>query len=302
MKQDLKPKISFIFSMFVFGSIGIFRRYLPFGSGTIAFSRGIIGALFLLLVLLMKRQNIDKKAIKINAPVLCLSGALIGFNWILLFEAYNYTTVATATLCYYTAPIIVIILSPFVLKEKLTVKKGLCVFFSLIGMVLVSGVLRQSPDMSGNSLGVLCGLGAAVLYAAVILLNKRLHDIGAYDKTIVQLFAASIVILPYTLLKETVVKSDVTVKTVTILLIVGVIHTGLSYALYFGSMEKLSAQTVSLMSYIDPIVALVLSALLLREHMGIAEIIGAVLILGSTVVGEADFGKEKSLYNNREKP
>ncbi|MGN1117447.1 MAG: DMT family transporter, partial [Acutalibacteraceae bacterium] len=283
MKQDLKPKISFIFSMLVFGSIGIFRRYLPFGSGTIAFSRGIIGALFLLLILLMKRQNIDKKAIKMNAPVLCLSGALIGFNWILLFEAYNYTTVATATLCYYTAPIIVIILSPFALKEKLTVKKGLCVAFSLIGMVLVSGVFRQSPDMGGNSLGVLCGLGAAVLYAAVILLNKRLHDIGAYDKTIVQLFAASIVILPYTLLKETVVKSDVTVKTVTILLIVGVIHTGLSYALYFGSMEKLSAQTVSLMSYFDPIVALVLSALLLREHMGIAEIIGAVLILGSTV-------------------
>ncbi|MGN0443591.1 MAG: DMT family transporter [Acutalibacteraceae bacterium] len=294
MKQDLKPKISFIFSMFVFGSIGVFRRNLPFGSGTIAFSRGIIGALFLLFVLLMKRQNIDKKAIKMNAPVLCLSGALIGFNWILLFEAYNYTTVATATLCYYTAPIIVIILSPFALKEKLTVKKGLCVAFSLIGMVLVSGVFRQSTDMSGNGLGILCGLGAAVLYAAVILLNKRLHDIGAYDKTIVQLFAASIVILPYTLLKETVVKSDVTVKTVTILLIVGVIHTGLSYALYFGSMEKLSAQTVSLMSYIDPIVALVLSALLLREHMGIAEIIGAVLILGSTVVGEVDFGKEKT--------
>ena len=301
MKQDLKPKISFIFSMLVFGSIGIFRRYLPFGSGTIAFSRGIIGALFLLLVLLIKRQNTDKKAIKMNAPVLCLSGALIGFNWILLFEAYNYTTVATATLCYYTAPIIVIILSPFALKEKLTVKKGLCVAFSLIGMVLVTGVLRQNPDMSDNGLGVLFGLGAAVLYASVILLNKRLHDIGAYDKTIVQIFAASVVILPYTLLKETVTKSEVTVKTVTILLIVGVIHTGLSYALYFGSMEKLSAQTVSLMIYIDPIVALVLSTLLLREHMGIAEIIGAVLILGSTVVGEVDFGKEKTEYINREK-
>lgn len=164
MKQDLKPKISFIFSMFVFGSIGIFRRYLPFGSGTIAFSRGIIGALFLLLVLLMKRQNIDKKAIKINAPVLCLSGALIGFNWILLFEAYRFTGIPVATVCYYTAPIIVVIVSSFIFKERLKAKHIICVFVALIGVALVSGVFQSD---SSKITGVLCSLGAAALYASV---------------------------------------------------------------------------------------------------------------------------------------
>lgn len=293
MKQDLKAKTSLIISMFVFGTIGIFRRYLPFGSGTIAFSRGIIGALFLFILLLFKRQRLDRKALKANALVLCISGALIGFNWILLFEAYNYTTVATATLCYYMAPIIVVIFSPLVLKERLTIKKSICVAGALCGMVLVSGITQQGFGESGAFRGVLCGLGAAALYASVMMLNQKLHDIGAYDKTIVQLFMAAVVILPYTLLTESINKSDITAKTIIVLLVVGVFHTGFSYALYFGSMDRLSAQTVALFSYIDPIVAVILSALLLKEQMGVPEIIGAVLVLGSTIIGEIDFKKKK---------
>lgn len=289
MNQDLKSKLSLIFSMFVFGTIGIFRRLLPFGSGTIAFARGITGALFLLLMLLLKKQKPDKEALKKNAVYLCVSGAFIGFNWMLLFEAYNYTTVATATLCYYMAPIIVVIMSPFILKEKLTAKKGICVIFALCGMILVSGILNQGFGESEALRGVLCGLGAAVLYASVMMLNQKIHDISAYDKTIVQLFMAGLVILPYTLLTESVSRSDITAKSVIVLLIVGVVHTGFSYALYFGSMDKLSAQTVALFSYIDPIVAVVLSAVLLKEHMGLPEVIGAVLVLGSTIAGEVDF-------------
>lgn len=280
--------------MFVFGTIGIFRRLLPFGSGTIAFSRGITGALFLVLLLVIKRQKPDKEALKKNAFYLILSGVFIGFNWMLLFEAYNYTTVATATLCYYMAPIIVVVLSPFVLKEKLTLKKGICAAVALIGMIFVSGVTNQGFGQSGELRGILCGLGAAALYASVMMINQKIHDINAYDKTIVQLFTAGVIILPYTLLTEQITPSDITAKSVIILLVVGVFHTGFAYALYFGSMDKLNAQTVALFSYIDPIVAVILSALLLKEHMGVFEIIGAVLVLGSTIAGEIEFKKRKN--------
>ncbi len=289
MNEKLKSKLCFSGSMFVFGTIGIFRRYLPFPSGTIAFFRGITGALFLLVLMLLKKQKRDREALRKNALFLCLSGAFIGANWILLFEAYNYTTVATATLCYYMAPIIVLILSPFVLREKLTLKNGICVFTSLIGMLLVSGVTSQGRGESTSVKGILLGLGAAVLYAGVIMLNRKIHDIGAYDKTIVQLAAASAVILPYTLIAERVNTADINLKTVAVLLAVGIVHTGISYAVYFGSMDNMSAQSIALLSYIDPVVALLLSALILRESMGVPQIIGAVLILGSTVSGELDF-------------
>ena len=297
MNADLKSKLSLILSMFIFGTIGIFRRYMPFGSGSIAFFRGVTGAVFLLLVVLLKKQSPDIKAIKKNAVYLCVSGAFIGFNWMLLFEAYNYTTVATATLCYYMAPIIVVILSPVFLKEKLTLKKGICALCALMGMVLVSGIFSQGFGQSYALRGVLCGLGAAVLYASVMMINQKIHDISAYDKTMVQLIVAGLIILPYTLLTEKITSDDFTATSTVLLIVVGVFHTGFAYALYFGSMDKLSAQTVALFSYIDPIVAVILSALLLREHMGVSEIIGAVLVLGSTIIGEIEFKKRKSEIN-----
>lgn len=275
--------------MVVFGTIGLFRRFVGVPSGFIAFSRGIIGAVFLLLILLLRRQKPDMNAIKKNAVCLLLSGACIGFNWMFLFEAYNYTTVATATLCYYMAPIIVLILSPFVLKEKLTLKKAVCVLTALIGMVFVSGVAKTGigKDMKG----IIFGLSAALLYSFVMMLNQKIHNIGAYEKTIVQLLSAAVVILPYSLINEKISTSDITAKSVTGILIIGIVHTGICYALYFGSMSEMNSQTVALLSYIDPIVAVILSALLLKEHMGISEIIGAVLVLGATVSGEIDFKK-----------
>lgn len=287
MNQNLKSKMYFSLSMIVFGTIGLFRRFVGAPSGVIAFSRGIIGALFLVLLLLLRKERPDTDGVKKNALFLVLSGACIGFNWMFLFEAYNYTTVATATLCYYMAPIIVLILSPFILKEKLTIKKAVCVLTALLGMVFVSGVTKTGTQKSIK--GIIFGLSAALLYAFVMILNQKIHNIGAYEKTIVQLFTAALVILPYSLMNEKLSTSDITAKSVTGILIIGIVHTGVCYALYFGSMDEMNSQTVALLSYIDPIVAVILSALLLKEHMGTAEIIGAVLVLGSTVSGEIDF-------------
>lgn len=281
-----KSKLSLFLSMFIFGTIGIFRKYVPLSSGLLAISRGYIGALFLILLIFLKKDKISFKAIKNSLFLLCLSGIFIGINWILLFESYQYTSVATATLCYYMAPVFVIIASPFLFKEKLSLKKGVCVVLAIIGMVLVSGIVETGFSGIGELKGILLGLGAALFYASVIVLNKKIKNVPIYDKTTVQLIAAATILVPYSIFVENNASIKITPIIILMLLIIGVCHTGFAYALYFGSIEKLNTQTVALFSYIDPIVAIILSALLLKEPMSIYGIIGAILILGSTLITE----------------
>ena len=286
----MNAKIKIITAMVTFGTIGIFVRYIPLPSSIIALVRGVLATFFLLAVMACGKRWPDKAAITRNLALLLISGVLIGFNWILLFEAYNYTSVAVATLCYYLAPVFVIIASPFVLGEKLTARKTLCVIAALGGMVLVSGVIQNYMNGGNtedlNLTGVLLGIGAGALYATIILINKKLKDISSYDTTVMQLAAASIVLVPYCLLTVDMGVLEITPVSVALLLIVGVVHTGIAYVLYFGSIKELSAQTVAIFSYIDPILAVLLSALLLKENMDMLSILGAVMILGSTFVSE----------------
>ena len=275
-----------IFSMCIFGTIGILRRFIPLSSSLIALVRGVVGAAFLILLVLIRREKADWAAVKRNGWMLVFSGTAIGFNWILLFEAYNYTSVATATLCYYLAPILVILAAPMVLGEKLTAKKAVCALTALIGMVLVSGILESGFEGIPELKGVLFGLGAAVLYASVILMNKKMKPISAYDKTIFQLVLASAALVPYVLLTENWGSVQITALSAFLLMVTGVVHTGLTYWMYFGSMAKLKAQTVALLSYIDPILAIVLSMVVLKEPMSILSAIGAVMILGAAYISE----------------
>ncbi len=289
-------KIKLISAMVVFGTIGIFVKYIPLPSSIIALARGFISTIFLLMIMKFGNNPISKEAVKRNLILLLVSGGLIGFNWILLFEAYNYTTVAVATLCYYLAPIFVIIASPFVLGEKLTVKKVVCVLCALLGMVCVSGVIQSGTADDFSLTGVVFGVGAGALYAAIILMNKKLKDISSYDTTVMQLGAATVVLAPYCLL--TVPVSTLILKpiTVVLLLVVGIVHTGIAYVMYFGSIKELKAQTVAIFSYIDPILAVLLSTFLLKEEMDIINTLGAILILGSTFVSEMKGGEDDSVY------
>ena len=283
---EQRALFSFITAMAIFGTIGVFRKYIEMSSGMLAMVRGFIGAAFLLLVIALKKEKLSKTAIKKNLWFLVLSGACIGVNWILLFEAYRYTTVATATLCYYLAPIFVIIVSPWVLKERLSGRKVLCVLIALAGMVLVSGVLQVGFTGLSEMRGVLLGLGAAAFYTSVVLMNKKITHISAYDKTIVQLVCAAIVLVPYVLLTGEYAATQWYWSGLILVLVVGILHTGVTYTLYFGSMERLKAQTVAIFSYIDPIVAILLSAVLLREKMDGLAILGTVMILGAADYSE----------------
>lgn len=289
--QNTTPKkanMAFVLSMVIFGTIGIFRRYIPLPSGLIAFSRGLIGMLFLLVFVAVRGIRLSKENICKNGLKLLLSGAFLGFNWILLFEAYRYTSVAVATLCYYMAPILVVLASPLLFGERLGGRKLLCVVVALAGMVLVSGVVDTGLGGGENAKGVLLGLGAAVLYASVVLMNKKITGISSYEKTIVQLGTAAIVILPYTLLTETVDPQAWSLRSVLCLLFVGIVHTGVAYALYFGAVSDMKAQTAALFSYLDPVVAILLSALLLGEPMTLWVGIGAVLVLGAALLCEME--------------
>ena len=283
---DRRAAGMFVCSMLIFGTIGVFRRYIPVSSAFLAFSRGILGGLCILLFLRLKRGTPEEKLPRRALPGLIVSGALIGFNWMLLFEAFNYTTVAVATLCYYMAPTVVMLLSPLLFREKLTPLKTACSVAAFAGMALVSGVF-ENGGMQGSQLrGVLLGLGAALLYSAVIILNKKHAGLEPYRKTTVQLFSAGTVMIPYLLLTGGFRMEEMTFGTAALLLMAGVVHTGLAYVLYFGSMDSLRVQTIAILSYIDPVSALLFSALLLREPLSLLNGIGALLVIGSAVVSE----------------
>lgn len=293
MKPVTRAKLDLITAVAAFGTIGIFVRSIGLPSSVIALVRGAIGAAFLLLLTHLRHQSPDRAALRRRRVLLVLSAVMMSFNWITLFESYRYTTVATATLCYYMAPIFVTLASPLLLKERLTARKLLCVVMALCGMVFVSGVPQSGLPQASEARGIGLAIGSAALYAGVILINKYLSDVPAYDRTILQLAVAALVMVPYILLTENVSALTFTPLGTVLLLIVAVFHTGCCYALYFGSMDHLSAQTVALFSYIDPIVAILLSALLLKEPLGWSGVLGAALVLGSTLISELHFPKKK---------
>ena len=283
----------FVLSMLIFGTVGIVRRYIPLSSALLAFSRGILGGAFLFGFSKLKKKGAGTKLQCGELIRLTVTGAMIGVNWILLFEAYNHTTVAVATLCYYMEPTIVMLLSPLVFKERLTLKKGVCAAVSIAGMVLVSGVIGEGGG--GNLKGILLGLGAAFFYSAVVMMNKKTPGIDAYQRTTVTLLSAGIVMLPYLMFTNGFRTEGISLSSAVLMLVLGIVHTGVAYTLYFGSMEGMKIQSIAVLSYIDPVSALLLSALFLREPLTLLNVAGAVMIIGAAMLSEIEI-KNRRLH------
>ncbi len=277
---------AYIAAMLIFGTIGLVRRYIDIPSGALAMLRGIIGVAALAVIIVISGKRPDMLSVRRNLLKLILSGICIGANWMLLFEAYNHTSVAAATLCYYMAPVIVMLLSPVLLKERLSGLKIGCILAAVAGMVPVSGILTSAGAEAGNMKGILLGLGAATLYAGAIIVNKRIAGVKAMDRTVVQLSVAAVVVMPYAFGVEKFSVLDMNWISLLLVLVAGVVHTGIAYALYFGAIEKISGQTAALMSYIDPIFAVILSALVLGESMGAAGWAGAAVVIGAMMLSE----------------
>lgn len=280
-----------VLSMLCFGTIGYFVRNISLPSGEIALYRAVLAAVLIGFFMLFTKKRIPFKSLKKELLLLFLSGAVMGVNWILLFQAYNYTTVSVATLCYYFAPVIVAAVSPFLFKEKAGVKQYICFFMATAGIVLIT-VNENSFEGEKQIYGILFGLSAAVFYATVVLINKYIKKVDGISRTFLQFVSAVIVLAPYVLLTDGINLSVLDKKGWISLLIVGLVHTGITYCLYFSSIKSLNGQTAAVLSYIDPLVAVLVSTLLLGEDMGVMQIIGGALILVFTLLNEIKLKKE----------
>lgn len=294
MKLLKNPKLMLVTSMVLFGTLGLFVRHIPLSSGELALWRAVIASILIGIVLLVTKQNIPFKAMKRELPLLLLSGGAMGFNWILLFEAYKYTTISVATLSYYFAPVIVTLACPILFREKMGAKQWICFVMSTIGIVLITGL----GDLSGRSshfLGILLGLGAACLYATVILLNKFIKNVEGLHRTFLQFVAAILVLVPYVALTSGFDFSQMDGIGWGSLLIVGVFHSCIAYCLYFPSLKEIPGQKAAILSYIDPLVAVVVSVAILGENITVPQIIGGALILGFTLWNELSANKKTSV-------
>ncbi|MCI5486123.1 MAG: DMT family transporter [Clostridiales bacterium] len=271
----------YVFAMVIFGTLAPFVRNIGVSSGELALYRAVMGAGLIGIYLLAKGKNPFSGGLKREILLLLLSGGAMGINWILLFQAYRYTSVSTATLCYYFAPVIVTALSPVLFRERLTRKQLFCFAMATLGLVLITGL--EPSAGSTNLTGILFGLGAAVFYAAVILLNKYIRSTAGIQRTFLQFLAAIVTLIPYVAATGGVTLSRLDSTGWMCLLVVGILHTGITYCLYFSSLKALPGQRAAILSYIDPLVAVLISVVVLREPMTWQQALGGGLILGFTL-------------------
>jgi len=295
VKFRIHPPVMIMLSMAVFGTLAPFVRNIPVSSGELALYRAAMASGLIAGFLLFSNQKVSIKGLGKELLLLMISGVAMAFNWILLFEAYKYTTVSIATLSYYFAPVIVTVVCPILFREKLSLKQVICFVMSTFGLVLIIGVADLSENGS-NLIGILFGLGAAVLYASVVLLNKFIKGIDGIQRTLLQFVAAVIVMIPYVMCTSGVTLGGMAMSGWICLLVVGLVHTGLSYCLYFTALKDVPGQHAAILSYIDPLVAIIVSVFVLGETITFGQIIGGLLILGFTLWNELEsYNKKKEL-------
>ena len=285
-----KNLILFVASMVIFGTNGLIVANISLGSAEIVLMRTFLGSLFLLAVVLVKRSFsfADLKADLVPAT---MGGAALGLNWVLLFSAYRSAGVGLSTLTYYCGPIIVLALSPVLFREKLTWNKLLAIAAVAVGMFCITGDIEPGSDVQT---GILFGGGAALLYASLIVANKRVKRLSGLNCAMYELIVAFFVVLIYLLASNVKLPVIPAAEDIVWVLAIGLVNTGLAYYLYFSSLQKLPGQTVALVCYIDPLTALLVSGAFLGEKLLGVQIAGAVLILGGACLGELKFKKTEN--------
>ena len=278
-----KEKMKYIIAVILYGTIGMFLRQVSVPSEIVVICRGIIGSAFIFTFLTAQKKRLNMLAIRKNRIWLLISGVCLGLNWVFLFAAYLHTTVAIASLCNYMAPMIVIVVTPAVLHERLNKRKIPCVIAAFVGIILVSGFWNGEI---GDASGILMGLMAAICFVIIVICNRKMQGINPYDKSIPQLVISAVTVLPYVLVKNWGTEINWNVKSVVIIIVLGLVHTGVAYCLYFSGMTTLPVQTVAILGYLEPVVSVICSAVILHEHMNISGWIDAVLILGAAIISE----------------
>lgn len=285
MKHDVRSRLMLICAMAIFGTLAPLVRNIQVSSAELSLYRAVLAAALIGVFLIVTKRKLTVKGLKKELLLLMLSGMSMAINWILLFEAYKYTTVAISTLSYYFAPVLVTVLSSFLFREKLTKKQILCFLMSTLGLVLVTGITDLGSG-SNDAVGILFGLGAAVFYATTILLNKFIKGVGGIQRTFLQFLAAIAVMIPYVALSGGVTLGNLDGTGWICLLVVGLVYTGITYCMYFTAVERIPGQEVAILSYIDPLVAVVIGVVVLGEPLSLQQLIGGAMILGFTLWNE----------------
>ena len=271
---------AYILSMLIFGTNGLLVSRLSLSASQVVLLRTLLGGV-LLTGLVLLRGGFDRASVRAEAVPLLLGGAALGANWVALFEAYRLLNISLATLIYYTAPMLILLFSPLLFREKLNGAKITAICAVAVGLVCISGSIAFG-GLSAR--GLLTALLSALFYAALIVFNKRIERTGGLQTAAIELDVAFLVVLLYVLSTSSFprpLRSDLPAVAV-----IGLVNTGLAYLLYFSGLQKLPAQSVALISYVDPVSALLFSALFLHEALTPLQLFGAVLIIGGALFGE----------------
>ena len=273
---------SYILALLLFGSNGINASQIELGSIEIVFYRTLIGSVLLISVFLLSKRLWSFYKHKLQFFFLTLSGMAMGASWLFLYEAYQQIGVSVSSMLYYCGPIIVMVLSPILFKENLVLRKifgFLCVF---TGILLVNGKLVST----GNHIfGIFCGVMSAVMYSFMVIFNKKAANISGLENSLLQLTISFLTVAVVTLFRKNLTLS-VPKSSILPLIFLGLVNTGLGCYLYFSKLDKLPVQSVSILGYLEPLSAVLLSVMILQEHMTFVQVLGALLMLGGAVYSE----------------
>lgn len=280
----MKNYLMFVAAMLIFGSNGVFASMLEMSGAQLVLMRTLIGGAVLLIIILISRSRTPKEVLLREKWRLLFAGVCLGANWALLFEAYNLMNVSLATLTYYTAPVLVLVLAPLVLKERQNSLAYLGMVIVIAGMLLVVGTDFGQGGVTVT--GLVVGLGSAVFYAMLMLVNKQITGVSGLNLTFIEIVIAAVILLPYVFATSGGVPLPTDARGIFALLFLCTLNTGFACWLYFSSMNRLPAKAVALMGYFDPVSALIFSAVFLDERLSTVQFIGAVLVLAGALVGQ----------------
>ncbi len=280
--MDKKALIKYLLALLLFGSNGVIASHIAMNSYEIVFLRTLIGSALLIAIYLLTKGKFQFRNKKKDYLFICLSGIAMGASWMFLYEAYQQIGVSLSSLLYYCGPVIVMMLSPLIFKEKLTVSKMVGFLVVIAGLVLVNG---QAATNGINTVGLICGGMSAAMYFFMVTLNKQAKSVTGLENSVVQLTVSFLTTAVFVGIKERFIFS-IPADGVIWILILGVLNTGVGCYLYFSPLSKIPVQTVAICGYLEPLSAVIFAALLLHEKMSAPQIIGAACIIGGAMIGE----------------
>lgn len=288
--RHLTGVLGILLASFIWGTLPIILKQINGASHVIVFYRVFFAFLAISLLFLVRGKTALLKVPNRRTVIIMMQqGVLLGINWMLFIGAFQYAKVATVELLCYAGPLLVTILAPFVLHEKLKPTIFIPLGFSFVGLLIIlvpHGVNFDQSELLGASMASL----SAFTYAALTLRNKKvLPSVKTTVFVWYEYLAASLFLLPFALYSTAIGNGPTGAVSFFWLVTIGVVHTGFTGLLFFAGLRRLRADQSAILTYMEPVSAIVLAALLLREPLTLPTIIGGLMVVvGGTLVARMD--------------